>query len=75
MRLTLEVVATTLLGSGIVEREAEIVGAAVDFITAETNRRLRNPFQLPLNVPTRHNRAFVRHRGNLDAIVFRIIAQ
>ncbi len=75
MRLTLEVVATTLLGSGIVDREAEIVGAAVDFITAETNRRLRNPFQLPLSVPTRHNRAFLRHRGNLDAIVFRIIEE
>lgn len=75
MRLTLEVVATTLLGSGIVEREAEIVGAAVDFITAETNRRLRNPIQLPLSVPTRHNRKFLEHRGNLDAIVFRIIEE
>lgn len=75
MRLTLEVVATTLLGSGIVDREAEIVGAAVDFITAETNRRLRSPVQLPLSVPTRHNRTFLRHRGNLDAIVFRIIEE
>ncbi|MCA9535611.1 MAG: cytochrome P450 [Myxococcales bacterium] len=75
MRLTLDVVATTLLGSGIAEREARVVGAAVDFITAESNRRLRNPFQLPLSVPTPQNRTFLRHRANLDAIVFRMIEQ
>ncbi|MCA9573896.1 MAG: cytochrome P450 [Sandaracinaceae bacterium] len=73
MRLTLDVVATTLLGSGVVEREARIVGEAVDFITAESNRRLRKPFQLPLSIPTPQNRSFLRHRDNLDAIVFRII--
>ncbi len=72
-RLTLEVVARTLFGTGIDGREAEVVGAAVDFVTAESNRRVRSPLHLPLHIPTPRNLAFRKHRDNLDRIVFRMI--
>ena len=68
MTVTREIVARTLLGADLSDEEGELVAAATDFVTAEVNRRLSAPVQLPLEWPTPKNREFRRHRENLDRV-------
>jgi cytochrome P450 len=72
MGVTLQVVAQALF-SADASADVATVGHALDVVLAETNYRMLHLFQPPLELPTRRNRRFVRSRGTLDRIVYRII--
>ena len=75
MRLTLRVVADTLLGADIAARVAEEVAAAVDTLVADTHRRINSIVDLPLHVPTFRNLRFTRAVGRLDEIVLELVRE
>jgi cytochrome P450 len=72
MGVTLQIVAQSLF-SADASGDVETVGHALDTVLEETNYRMLHLFQPPLEMPTRRNRRFVRARGTLDRIVYRII--
>ena len=75
MRVTLEIVTETLLGSGMHSAEdADRIGEAVSFVIVDTNRRINAILDPPLSVPVRRNREFRRHLETLDREVYRMIA-
>ncbi len=74
MRLTLRVVSETLLGTAVTN-DAATVGAALDVVIADVNRRVNQLVELPPPIPTRHNRRFMEAMGTLDRIVLEIIEE
>ncbi len=74
MRLAMSVVARALLG-GDVSHEAETIGHAIDVAIDYTYGRMQSYFDLPGRFPLPSTRRFERARAELDAIVYRIIAE
>jgi cytochrome P450 len=72
MRLTLRIVATTLLGSEV-EDETESVGAALDVLARRFSGRKSYLIPTPSFLPTPANRQFYRAIRQLDEIVYSII--
>jgi cytochrome P450 len=72
MRLTLRIAGETLLSSDVTGHAA-VVGDAVSLLLREANRRILQPIEVPLRVPTPNNRRVLRVLSELDAIVFRMI--
>ncbi len=74
MRLTLRIVASTLLSADVTAESAS-VGEAMEELLAQMIWRTTHPFYLPYFVPTPKNRRFAKVKGTLDALVFRFIAE
>jgi len=74
MRLTLRIVAETLLGTDVTG-QAKDIGPAVTVVLEDVNQRSKQMFDLPLSVPTRQNRRLARALATLDAVVLRAIAE
>jgi cytochrome P450 len=74
MRLAMAVVARALLG-GDVNDEAETIGHAIDIAIDHTYQRMESYLDLPGRLPLPSTRRFARARAQLDAIVYRIIAE
>ncbi len=72
MRLTLRIVATTLLGSEV-EGETQKVGAALDVLAKRFSGRKSYLIPTPSFLPTPANRRFYRAIRQLDNIVYSII--
>ncbi len=72
MSVTLDIVAQALFSTDA-SSDAHVVGPALDAALEEMNYRSLHFFTPPLVVPTAHNRRYVRGRGTLDRIVYRII--
>jgi cytochrome P450 len=74
MRLAMAVVARALLG-GDVSDEADTIGHAIDVAIDHTYSRMESYLDLPGRLPLPSTRRFARSRAQLDAIVYRIIAE
>ncbi len=72
MRVTLRIVAETLLGADM-RSEAHAVGEALGTALEITRLRTMDPLGIPLWVPTLRNRRFLAARAILDGIVHRTI--
>lgn len=73
-RLTLRIAGETLFNIDLTN-EADEVGRALAFGLEEVTSRLMRPLALPLFIPTRQNRRFIRARNTLDRVVYGIIAE
>ena len=74
MRLTLRIVAETLLGTDVT-RESKDIGPAVTAVLEDVNQRAKQVFDVPQTIPTRQNRKLARALATLDAVVLRAIAE
>ena len=74
MRVTLEIVGETLLGTQI-GAEADIVRGVVGDLLRSANERITRILDVPPGVPTASNLRLRRHLRVLDRIVLRIIAE
>jgi len=72
MSVTLDIVAQALFSIDA-SSDAHVVGPALATALTEMNYRALHVFVPPLEVPTAHNRRYVRARGTLDRIVYHII--
>ncbi|MBI1923496.1 cytochrome P450 [Candidatus Poribacteria bacterium] len=73
-RLTLQIVAQALLGVDFSGEENDIIRRNLIIAAKHVEYRMNHPFSLPESVPTRRNRRFKRALGELDRIVYRLIA-
>lgn len=71
-RLTLAIAARTLFGADLLEG-APAVAAALGDVLALFEERLHQALPLPLAIPTRKNRRFLRARAVLDGAVLGVI--
>lgn len=74
MRLTLAIVADTMLGADV-ERDAAGVGRAVTHLLHDLNERIVRPWLPPLHWPTARNRKFREARDTVKRVVDAAIAQ
>ncbi|MFN8532409.1 MAG: cytochrome P450 [Dehalococcoidia bacterium] len=74
MQLSLRIVCQTLFSSDI-QSEADRVGAAMTKVIRTFTDYLRSFPPIPLSVPLPRNRAAKRAIAELDAVIFRIIAE
>lgn len=74
MRLTLRVVADTMLGQDV-ERDAAGVGRAITHLLHDLNERIVRPWSPPLAWPTPRNRRFAESRGTVARVVDEAIAR
>lgn len=73
MRLTLRIVADTMLGKDV-ERDAAGVGRAVTFLLHSLNQRIVRPLSPPLSWPTPGNKRFLAARDHVARIIEEAIA-
>ena len=73
-RTTLSIASRALFSTQVMD-EADRVLPALTVAQQEVNGRVLSLLPLPLGLPTPGNRAFVRARQTLDAVVFDIIAR
>ncbi|RKH02594.1 cytochrome P450 [Corallococcus sp. CA053C] len=73
-RTTLSIASRALFSTQVMD-EADRVLPALTVAQQEVNGRVLSLMPLPLGLPTPGNRAFVRARQTLDAVVFDIIAR
>ena len=73
MRLTLRVVADTMLGKDV-ERDAAGVGKAITFLLHNLNQRIVRPWAPPVTWPTPNNRRFLEARDSVVRVVDEAIA-
>lgn len=74
MQVTLDIITQTMFSADMLST-AGTVGPAVGLTTHFVSQRAVNPINLPLNWPTRRNRAFRQATQTLDRIVYQIIEQ
>jgi cytochrome P450 len=72
MRLTLDIVAKTLFDTDV-SREAEDVGAALQFLMGKFMRQAAFAFLLPTSIPIPTTRRLRRAVGQLDKVIYEII--
>ena len=72
MRLTLRIAGETLLSTDVTA-DADAVGTSVSLLLNEANRRILRPIDVPLSVPTPHNKRLIGAVESLDAVVHRMI--
>ena len=72
MRLTLDIVAKTLFDTDV-SREAEDVGAALQFLMGKFMRQAAFAFLLPDSIPIPTTRGLRRAVGQLDKVIYEII--
>ncbi|MEM1033815.1 MAG: cytochrome P450 [Myxococcota bacterium] len=72
MRLTLQIVSETLLGTKT-QHHADDIGAAVDAGQRHTRAAITRLFDLPEAIPTPARRNLARVRGKIDAIAYALI--
>jgi len=72
MRLTLDIVAKTLFDTDV-SREAEDVGAALQFLMGKFMRQAAFAFLLPDSIPIPTTRRLRRAVGQLDKVIYEII--
>src|SRR5262245_21904755 len=72
MRLGLRIASTSLFGTDI-SADADSIGHAYRVAFDHVNRKMNDPFLLPLWVPTRHNREVRRSTALLDRVVIGLI--
>ena len=73
-RLAYDIATASLFGTGISD-DADTVASAMDVLLEDTYRRIAQPIDLPLWVPTPANRRFREARAALDDVVYRLIAR
>jgi cytochrome P450 len=74
MRLTLAIVADTMLGADV-ERDAAGVGRAVTHLLHDLNERIVRPWLPPVSWPTPRNRRFTAARDTVQRVIDEAIAQ
>lgn len=74
MRLTLRVVADTMLGQDV-ERDAAGVGRAITYLLHALNERIMRPWAPPVTWPTPGNKRFLEARDNVGRVVDEAIAR
>jgi cytochrome P450 len=74
-RLTMEVVAEVLFGAGLRAEDVTLVGHSMEEVNAFFANSPEALLKIPTRVPTPRNRRFVRAVADLDALLFRIIAE
>ena len=74
MRLTLAIVADTMLGADV-ERDAAGVGRAVTHLLHDLNERIVRPWLPPVSWPTPRNRRFAEARDTVKRVIDEAIAQ
>ena len=74
MRLTLRVVADTMLGQDV-ERDAADVGRAITHLLHDINDRIVRPWTPPVTWPTPRNRRFLEARDSVGRVVDEAIAR
>ena len=71
-RLAFDIATASLFGMGI-SAAAHTVAEAMDVLLEDTYRRIAQPIDLPLWMPTPANRRFRKARAALDDVVYRLI--
>ena len=74
MRLTLRVVADTMLGQDV-ERDAAHVGRAITHLLHDLNERIVRPWAPPVTWPTPRNRRFLEARDSVARVIEEAIAK
>jgi cytochrome P450 len=74
MQITMSIAVKTLFGLELKE-EALAVGQALTSVTRYEMQRLRSPFHMPVNLPTKTKRHAEEAYKFLDSIVYRIVAE
>ena len=74
MRLTLRIVGRTLLSSDVSD-DSTAVGAAMDVVLHELNRRIHSPWGFLEWLPLARNRRYDEAIATLDAVVQRVIVE
>jgi len=74
MQITMSIAVKTLFGMELKE-EALAAGQALTTVTRYEMRRLRSPFHVPVNLPTKTRRHAEEAYEFLDSVVYRIIAE
>jgi cytochrome P450 len=74
MHLTLRIAGETLLSTDVTG-DAAAVGHSVSVFLNDANRRILQPIDVPLGVPTPSNRRITRALADLDAVVYRMIEE
>ncbi|MCA9619662.1 MAG: cytochrome P450, partial [Myxococcales bacterium] len=74
-RLTMEVVAKVLFGTGIAPEDVKLVGESMETIAAFYANSPEAVLKLPAWVPTPRNLALERAVARIDGLIYRIIAQ
>ncbi|MBS2024155.1 MAG: cytochrome P450 [Deltaproteobacteria bacterium] len=74
MKLTLRVVALTLLSKDL-EQDADAIGEAVSDILMNANERMTAMIDIPPHIPTRKNRRFNKFLRVLDDVVLGLIRE
>lgn len=72
MQLTLDIVSEALFSANVSDK-TQAVSEAVTVLTKDATMRFDFPFYPRPNIPTPHNRAFLRALRELDSIIFGII--
>ncbi len=75
MRLTRDIILTTMFSSGIGNVDAEAAGKAFGIALAHLDKYLFSPVQIPEYIPTPSMRRFRRAMNTLNEIVYRLIAE
>ncbi len=74
LRLTVEVITQTMLGTSVLE-QIEQIAPALEMSLRFAAKTAMNPLRPPLFIPTPDNRRFMRARRLLDELIYGIIAQ
>ncbi|MBK8253767.1 MAG: cytochrome P450 [Polyangiaceae bacterium] len=74
MRLTLRIAGETLLSTDVTG-DAASVGQAVSLLLTEANVRILHPIEVPLNIPTPHNRRVLSALSTLESVVRKMIEE
>ena len=74
MQITMSIAVKTLFGLELKE-EALAVGQALTTVTRYEMRRVRSPFHMPVNLPTKTRRHAEEAYELLDSVVYRLIAE
>jgi len=73
MTLTLEIVSATLMGVGVTDDDAKLVGASIETILEVVQKRLRWVMRPSIDVPLPAHRRLVRARDGVRALALTLI--
>ncbi|HEX2055044.1 MAG TPA: cytochrome P450 [Nitrospiraceae bacterium] len=74
MKVTLDVITRTMLGSSLLD-EVDRLAPALDTLIRYAFRSFHNPFRVPLWVPTPGNRAFQHAKASVDELIYGVIRE
>ena len=71
--LTIDIVAKSLFTTDVSSDQIQIIYRNVNFLNEAADHMLRNPFSMPVYIPTSRNRRMKQYIAELDEIVYGII--